>query len=76
MEQHHYNSTTTLGLLLGFISAIGNFFFGWLNDITFIEHLDEYVQAVITGSLGAVSGFMVLRTVKLVEKYIKKKLNK
>lgn len=71
MENHSGSSIGSI--VMGFILAIGNHVFGWLNQIQATSHWDTYSQAFITGALGAAAAFMTTRILRWADGLIKKR---
>jgi hypothetical protein len=54
----HQNQTGGVSLMLGFVLAMFNHIFGWLNAITTTSgQLNPFLQAVLVGFLGATVSF-------------------
>ena len=70
MSQHTAESAGSM--VIGFILAIGNHVFGWFNTFLTIN-LNNTVQALITGFVGALGAFLGNRLLKYIEKKIKQK---
>lgn len=60
-EHHNTNHDAGNSIVLGFILSVGNHFFGWLNKITITEGLNEIIQAVITGFIGATVAYFTTK---------------
>jgi divalent metal cation (Fe/Co/Zn/Cd) transporter len=75
MSQHNVESVGSV--VTGFCLAVGNHTFGWFKTILQIDgsQLNDYLQALITGGIGALGAFAVNRGLKYVEKKIKSKKN-
>lgn len=72
-SMEHNNSTGGLGLLLGFILAMFNHIFGWLNQITPTpDHMNPFLQAALMGALGATISYFTNKFWKMIEKKYKK----
>jgi hypothetical protein len=72
MEQHHSNGGVSL--ILGFILAMFNHVFGWINSIspTSSGQMNPFVQALIMGFIGATISFFTTKFWKSIEKKFKK----
>lgn len=70
MSQH--TSESAGSMVIGFILAIGNHIFGWFNAVLAIN-LNDTIQALITGFVGALGAFLGNRLFKYIEKRIKSK---
>ena len=57
MEQHH-GSGTGISVLVGFIMAIGNHLFGWLNQIHITAQWGNIFQTIFISMVGATVGFL------------------
>jgi len=72
----HHNSTGGVGLLLGFVLAMFNHIFGWMNSITATSgatsHMNPFVQALIMGFIGATVSYFTNKFWKFIEKKYKK----
>lgn len=72
MEDSNMNFLT---ILFGGFLALLNHFFGWMNallDIEISSMLMNYFQAIVTGSLGALSAHFMNKVIKHFEKKKKK----
>ena len=67
------NNESVGSVVIGFVLAVGNHTFGWFGTLLQVEHhqLNEFAQAIITGSLGAFGAFVTTRSLKYIEKKIK-----
>ena len=70
MSQHTTESAGSMAI--GFILAIGNHVFGWFNAVLAIN-LNDTIQALITGFVGALGAFLGNRLFKYIEKKVKNK---
>ena len=68
MEQHHNDGI--MSAMLGFILALGNNFFGWLNKLPITADWNAYFQAAVTGFVGATFAFFAN---KIWQSFFKKK---
>ena len=57
MEQQNHDSSSAISVMIGFITALGNHMFGWLNKIHFTADWNAYLQAAIISFVGATIGF-------------------
>jgi H+/Cl- antiporter ClcA len=72
-SMEHHNSTGGAGLVLGFILAMFNHIFGWLNQITpTSDHMNPFLQAALMGALGATISYFTNKFWKMIEKKYKK----
>jgi len=70
------NNMDSVGsVVVGFVMAVGNHTFGWFNHILQVNGglVNDWGQAFITGSIGAIGAFLTNRFIKYVEKKIKNK---
>jgi hypothetical protein len=74
LMEHTPNSTSGVSLLVGFILAMFNHLFGWLNNITPVsaDHMNPFLQATIMGALGATISYFTTKFWKNIEKKFKK----
>jgi hypothetical protein len=71
MEQQ--NQTGGISLMLGFVLAMFNHIFGWLNAISSSTgQLNPFLQAVLVGFLGATVSFFTNKFWKSTDKKFKK----
>jgi len=71
MEQHHSNGG--FSLMLGFILAMFNHVFGWINSIAPVSgQMNPFVQALVMGFIGATISFFTTKFWKYIEKKYKK----
>lgn len=56
MHEQDYSAAGS-SILFGFTLSVGNHLFGWLNNINGINHLNDFLQAVFTGFVGATVAF-------------------
>ncbi len=69
----HHNQTGGVSLMLGFVLAMFNHIFGWLNAITTPSgQLNPFVQAILVGFIGATVSFFTNKFWKIIEKKFKK----
>ena len=62
MSDHHsYSVDASNSVLLGFILSVGNHLFGWMNKISLTEGLNEIIQAIITGFIGATVAYFTTK---------------
>jgi hypothetical protein len=70
------HQTESIGsVVIGFVLAVTNHFFGWLNHVFLDFHVQawgESIQAIVTGILGATGAYFTTKFWKAVEKKIKK----
>jgi ABC-type multidrug transport system permease subunit len=59
-------------VFFGFIFAVTNHLFGFMNNINITAHWDAWFQAIVTGGLGAFAAFFVNKGLKKLEKRFKK----
>jgi hypothetical protein len=77
MENHHTNDGGIGSILIGFVLAIGNQVFGWMNTILEIHTIHWTIQAVVVGILGSTASYFTNKIWKWAEKKIfKSKKNK
>jgi hypothetical protein len=70
----HHDSTGGVSLLVGFVLAMFNHIFGWMNSITHSNgHMNPFVQALFMGCIGATATFFTNKFWKVIEKKFKKK---
>lgn len=70
MEQ---NSTGGVSLFLGFVLAMFNHIFGWINSIASTSgRMNPFVQALVMGFIGATISFFTTKFWKSIEKKFKK----
>lgn len=72
MEGNH-GATNGFNVVLGFILAVSNHIFGWMNNIQITAHWDSWFQAAVTGFLGATFAFFANKFWKFVENKLKRK---
>jgi ribose/xylose/arabinose/galactoside ABC-type transport system permease subunit len=69
----HHNSTGGVSLLLGFVLAMFNHIFGWINSIVPTSgQMNPFVQALVMGFVGATISFFTTKFWKSIEKKFKK----
>jgi ribose/xylose/arabinose/galactoside ABC-type transport system permease subunit len=73
LYMEHHNSTGGVSLLLGFVLAMFNHIFGWINSIAPASgQMNPFVQALVMGFVGATISFFTTKFWKLIEKKFKK----
>lgn len=73
LMEHHQNSTGGVSLLTGFVLAMFNHIFGWLNAITTTGQMNPFVQALVMGFIGATVSYFTNKFWKfIIEKKTKK----
>ena len=72
---HNNNHSSFVTLAIGFIFALGNQIFGVMNTLLDVQSTFwmQWIQALITGGLGALSAYLVNRGLKSFEKFLKRK---
>jgi hypothetical protein len=78
MSHHNEANGSLSSMFIGFILAITNHMFGWFNVILQVKgtHINEWLQAFITGSIGAIGAFLMNKLLKIVDKKIKTRKEK
>ena len=73
MQNHHNQNLGTI--IIGFTFALCNQMFGWMNTLLDVHSTIwmQWLQALITGGLGALSAYLVNKGIKAFEKFIKRK---
>ena len=70
MENHNQGGVS---LMLGFVLAMFNHIFGWLNAITTTSgQINPFVQSFLVGFIGATVSFFTNKFWKVIEKKFKK----
>ena len=66
---HHQENGSIGSMLIGFVFAISNHMFGWFNSFLQVEgtHLNDWLQAFITGSIGAIGAFFMNKLLKTID---------
>lgn len=70
---NHQDASSFGSVVIGFFLAIMNHTFGWFNMILSSTIVSEWLQALITGSIGAIGAFLMTKLLKFFEKKIKTK---
>lgn len=70
---HNQHNGSSFSFLVGFIMAIGNHLFGWMNQIQPVAHMNTYLQALLVGIVGAIGTFIGNEGLKFIKKQFKKK---
>lgn len=73
MQNSHQSG---FSLLIGFIMAIFNHLFGWLNTIEPTNHLPSMFQALLMGIFGAFGTYVGNQLIKFIKNKLKKDGNK
>ena len=73
MHNSHSDGSSLASIAIGFIMAMANHAFGWLNNIELTSHWTNYFQALLMGAFGALGTFFVNETIKFFKRKIKKK---
>ena len=72
MEQHDGSSGSITTMLIGFVTALSNHFFGWFNasflKINASFNIDKWFEALLTGMIGATGAYLANRFWKFLEK--------
>ena len=71
-EHQHQGDGGFMNIAIGFILAVGNNLFGWLNNIHFTADWNAYLQAAVTGFVGATFAFFANKFWKVIERKLKK----
>lgn len=66
------SSNNGVSLFIGFIMAVGNHLFGWMNQITTTTHIPMLLQALLMGFFGAIGTFLGNRLIKFIKKILNK----
>ena len=61
MEQQQHGSGNGISILVGFIMAIGNHIFGWLNQVHVTAQWGNVLQTIFISMVGATIGFFTNR---------------
>ena len=72
MYQQHHDGNSSMSFLVGFIMALGNHLFGWMNQIQPTSHIPSYVQALLMGIFGAIGTYFGNQIIKFFKKVLKK----
>lgn len=76
MEQNGSSQGSFTSMLIGFVAALSNHFFGWFNTV-FLKisidiNINEWFQALMTGMIGATGAYFANRFWKLLDRKKKK----